>query len=216
MPLSLRQPENRQSVDSFEVLNPLDWYAFVVDHMSTLRLVLLLLVWLPIWLFAIQVRKIARQKQAFERRRSRYETYVCIEEAIREIRNDLPISQQLAMSGEVIPRPAAKRIYQAQPKGGPIWDEKVAITELLERIDRLAIGVQVGILDVDVWYKLSGHRIVALCRILRNFISISQDARGDRYYAIDVVNRTFRAMDGAQEAAQAGIGVPQSIQRRAA
>lgn len=207
-----RYLREERSIHSIETTLQLGLEVSFLGELSVLRMALLLMLWMPIWVVIKHLRSVTVEKRYLERNRWRYETYICLEEAIREIRRDLPISQQLGVAGVTIPKPDARRIHGARPKGGKKWDDKVAITELLERLDRFAVGVQVGILDIDVWYHLAGHRIVILYGVLRNFVEVSQEDRPDRYYALGVIDRTFRSMAAAEEVSKSDLP-PLGIQR---
>lgn len=151
-------------------------------------------VWVPIWLLGGQIRALAAARKNAEVQRRRYDTYLRIEFATREIRVELPVAQRLVLNDEIMTRAAAKTIYSARPGGGRAWDDKVMITELLERLDRLAIGAGMDVIDIEVWQRMSGHSVVSLCRLLRNFIEVSREGRVNRYYALSQIDRVFQRM----------------------
>lgn len=169
-----------------------------VGEASVARIVILVLlsavVWVPIWLLGGQIRALAAERKSAEIQRRRYDTYLRIEFATREIRVELPVAQRLVLNDEIMTRAAAKTIYSARPGGGRSWEDKVMITELLERLDRLAIGAGMDVIDVEVWQRMSGNTVVSLCRLLRNFIEVSREGRVNRYYALSQIDRVFQRM----------------------
>lgn len=164
------------------------------------------LVVLPVWILSSQADQYLKFNRDLAVRRHRFDTYTCIEQAIRETRRDLPVSQRLVLAGKTIPRARARRIYAAQP-GSKFWAEKAMITELLERLDRLAVGVRIGTLEPEVWQKIAGYNIVSLCRILQNFVLVSREGREDRYASLSQVDELFQKMMISDEQA-----IPQSAQ----
>lgn len=155
---------------------------------------LLTTLWCPLWVLVRELRKFLQVRDWIASQRRRYQTYLCVEVSIREIRDQLPIAQELLLGGEVLSRSAAKKMYDAKPGSGRRWEDKVMVTELLERLNRLAIGAKMGVIEVDTWQKMSWFYVTTLRRVLRNYIDVSETHRAGRYRSLCEIDEIFQRM----------------------
>lgn len=152
----------------------------------------ILAIWAPLWILVRELRKFLLVRDWISAQRRRYQTYICVEVSIREIRDQLPIAQELLLGGEVLSRSAARKMYDAKPGSGKRWEDKVMVTELLERLNRLAIGAKMGVIEVDTWQKMSWFYVTTLRRVLRNYIDVSETHRSGRYRSLCEIDEVFQ------------------------
>lgn len=159
----------------------------------------------PVWILGSQAHAIVRVRARIAQRRHRYWTYRILEDGRWELRGALPHGQQVSMETATISKSAARQVYIATHHDGHDWERKVTITHLLEKLDRLAAGVKMGVLDASVWEGMSGQEITTTCRVHRNFIDLSQEQRADRYSSLCEVDQLFLRI----ERERATVGTPE-------
>lgn len=176
---------------------------------SPFGIAFLVLVVPPLWILGSQGHTIVRMRASIAQRRHRYWTYRILEEGRWELRGALPHGHQVSLETATIAKPAAREVYSATHHDGHEWDRKVTITHLLEKLDRLAAGVKMGVLDAGVWEGMSGHEITTLCRVHRNFIDLSQEQRADRYASLCEVDQLFLRIERERATARGpGLAAP--------
>lgn len=160
------------------------------------------LIVVPAVVVVIRFQSVIRTKARVSKRHRRYRTYVVLERAWREMKSDFPIAQELILSPTALTDSEARALYEATPQDGDQWRDKVMITHLLEKLERLATGVNTGAIDPIVWQGMSGHEVTTLCSSLRSYIKVSEERRKDRYGALREVEQIFQRLTNEQTLAE--------------
>lgn len=135
-------------------------------------------------LLALSMRQLGRSQQAGvadHKRRAMGETQKQLLKMNKDNVEGMHAISTALGSRSFLPARQAEKLLAAKWGDGQAWKTSQAIRDVLLRMDSMALGVTMGLLDIEVVWRSQGREILAIQDSLRYYIAAVQQDSSDQF-----------------------------------
>lgn len=132
--------------------------------------VLLAVLALPLWLGVIWMRHLASEVMYDIDQEQRESVYHHMVDVGNLLSSDVHRVKILRDGKSEMSRKQATKVASATTKSGQLWELRLVLMEILDRLDRLGQALELGIFDIEIIWETNGEAILAAANRSRHLV----------------------------------------------
>lgn len=123
-----------------------------------------------LWLGTLWMRSLSEAHLSRERRKQKDRAYHHLVEFGGLLASDVHLARMVTGGRQEFSRKRAEKLSEASAADAEMWKQRLALTLVIDHIDRLGQAVEMGVFDIDLVWQTNGEAILGFHYLTRHVV----------------------------------------------